>query len=269
MAKGLQKCMENNMFKTINAIAGGRTGDFLHQLYVPAMLYKMHEIKTNLFIAELGDIFYFGLESAYSELYDIIKNQKFINNFSIYDGSKLDYNLSEWRISNPNLGWTNKLYQKYIGFDKVIYKDFKIIEYENKLNELKDSLVINRSLDYRRHGPIEVQEFVINKFAERFFIFTDIKQYEEYPLKHLVKPLYAENIDGFFKVINSCKLFMGNLSAPMAIAYCLQKNLICEFGQIDTESYKAETEYYSNISWFNNNQIFLSQKIKEIGIDIS
>lgn len=257
------------MPKTVNAIAGGRTGDFFHQLYIPAILYEMHGIKTNLFIAEIGDTFHFGLESAFNELYDIVKNQKFINDFNIYDGSKLDYNLSEWRINNPNLGWTDKLCQKYIGSNKSPYKNFKIIEYENNLTELKDSLVINRSLDHRRYGSIEIQESIINRFTERFFIFTDIKQYEEYPLKHLVKPLYTENIDGFFKVINSCKLFMGNLSGPMAIAYCLQKNLICEFGQIDTESYRAETEYYSNISWFNNHQIFLSEKIKEIGIDIS
>lgn len=257
------------MTKILNALSGGRTGDFFHQLFIPAIIYEKYGTKTNLFIAEVGDGFSYGLESAFNEFYNIVKSQKYIADFNIYDGSKLDYNLSEWRMNNPNLGWTNKLYQKYIGFDKIPYKNFKIVEYQSNLTELKDSLVINRSLDYRRHGSIEVQESIINKFTEKFFIFTDVKQYEEYPLKHLVKPLYAENIDIFFKIINSCKLFMGNLSGPMAIAYCLQKNLICEFGQIDTESYRAETEYYSNISWFNNDQIFLSEKIKEIGIDIS
>ena len=72
--------MVNNMLKTVNAITGGRTGDFFHQLYIPAILYEMHGIKTNLFIAEIGDTFHFGLESAFNELYDIVKNQKFFDN---------------------------------------------------------------------------------------------------------------------------------------------------------------------------------------------
>ena len=77
------------------------------------------------------------------------------------------------------------------------------------------------------------------------------------------------NIKDFFQVINSCKLFMGNLSGPMAIAYCLCKNILCEFGYVDSESYKLETEYYNNISWYDYNEIYLSQKFKELNFDIS
>lgn len=261
--------MVNNMLKIVNAITGGRTGDFFHQLYIPAILYEMHGIKTNLFIAEIGDTFHFGLESAFNELYDIVKNQKFINDFNIYDGSKLDYNLSEWRINNPNLGWTDKLYQRYIKLNKSPYKNFQIIEFDESLDSFKDSLVINRSLDQRRYGPIEIQEMVINQFQNSYFIFTDQQQYNQYPLKHLVEPLYMNNIKDFFQVINSCKLFMGNLSGPMAIAYCLCKNILCEFGYVDSESYKLETEYYNNISWYDYNEIYLSQKFKELNFDIS
>lgn len=269
MGKDQQRCMVNKMFKTVNAIAGGRTGDFLHQLYVPAILYKMYDIKTNLFIAELGDTFHFGLERTFQEFYDIVKSQKFINNFSIYDGSKLDYNLSEWRFNNPNLGWTDKLCQKYIGSNKSSYKNFQIINFNESIECFNNAIVINRSLDQRRHGNIELQEKIINQFEDKYFIFTDEEQYNQYPLKSLVKPLYAENIKEFFHIINSCKLFMGNLSAPMAISYCLCKNMLCEFGYIDTESYKAETEYYNNISWFDNHQIYLSESFKELNLEIS
>jgi hypothetical protein len=33
----------------------------------------------------------------------------------------------------------------------------------------------------------------------------------------------------------------------MAIAYALMKNIICEFGYVDMDSYRDEIKYYDNI----------------------
>ena len=35
------------MDKELNMISGGRLGDFVHQLYIPAIIYKENGIKTN------------------------------------------------------------------------------------------------------------------------------------------------------------------------------------------------------------------------------
>lgn len=244
----------------MNMISGGRIGDFLHQLFIPAIIYEKYKIKTNLFIANIGDNFTNGIDQSFKELYEVVSQQEYINNFEIYNNQKIDHNLSEWRSNNPNIGWTDKLYQKYISSGKSPYKNFKIVNYNTNDKNLKNSLIINRSSDSRRYSSnIEIQKNIINKFEKKYFIYTNIDQYINYPLKHLVQPLYADSVGDFFKAINSCKLFMGNLSAPMAIAYSLKKNILCEFGSIDSQSYKLETEYYDNISWYNDQEIFLSE----------
>jgi hypothetical protein len=74
-----------------------------------------------------------------------------------------------------------------------------------------------------------------------------VNQYVNFPHKNLVQPLYIDNIQNLFEIINSCSLFCGNLSAPMAIAYALMKNIVCEIGYVDGDSYKNETKYYDNI----------------------
>ena len=83
------------MDKELNMISGGRLGDFVHQLYIPAIIYKENGIKTNLYMAEVGDIFSFGLHNTFNEIKEIILNQPYINKFQIYGGENIYVNLSE------------------------------------------------------------------------------------------------------------------------------------------------------------------------------
>lgn len=240
--------MVNNM--ELNMISGGRLGDFIHQLYVPAIIYYKYQIKTNLYISEIGDHFSHGLKNTFDELYDTIIQQEYINKFKIYDNQHIDVDLSYWRNNNHQVCWTEKLSEIYLKEEDVNIKNFQIVKNIKNIEKYNNSLIINRSLDNRRYSKNDIYKKYIEEYGieNTFFIFTDINQYLNFPHKNSVKPLYIDTIKDLFEVINSCKLFIGNLSAPMAIAYALMKNIICEIGMVDSESYLNETKYYNNIS---------------------
>jgi hypothetical protein len=239
--------MESN--KTLNMISGGKLGDFIHQLYIPAIIYNVYNIKTNLYISEIGDRFSFGLENTFNELHDIISKQEYINTFEIYNNQNINFNLSFWRNENPQLCWTEKLSSTYLQSANFNIRNFQIIKNVKNIKKYNNSLIINRSLDHRRHSANDLYIKYIHEHGKEnsFFIYTDVNQYVNFPHKNLVQPLYIDNIQDLFKIINSCSLFCGNLSAPMAIAYALMKNIVCEIGYVDGDSYKNEKKYYDNI----------------------
>jgi hypothetical protein len=239
--------MESN--KTLNMISGGKLGDFIHQLYIPAIIYNVYNIKTNLYISEIGDRFSFGLENTFNELHDIISKQEYINTFEIYNNQNINFNLSFWRNENPQLCWTEKLSSTYLQSANFNIRNFQIIKNVKNIKKYNNSLIINRSLDHRRHSANDLYIKYIHEYGKEnsFFIYTDVNQYVNFPHKNLVQPLYIDNIQDLFKIINSCSLFCGNLSAPMAIAYALMKNIVCEIGYVDGDSYKNEKKYYDNI----------------------
>jgi hypothetical protein len=239
--------MESN--KTLNMISGGKLGDFIHQLYIPAIIYNIYNIKTNLYISEIGDHFSFGLENTFNELHDIISEQEYINTFEIYNNQNINFDLSFWRNQNPQLCWTEKLLSIYLQSANFNIRNFQIIKNVKNIKKYNNSLIINRSLDHRRHSANDLYIKYIHEYGKEnsFFIYTDVNQYVNFPHKNLVQPLYIDNIQDLFKIINSCSLFCGNLSAPMAIAYALMKNIVCEIGYVDGDSYKNEKKYYDNI----------------------
>jgi hypothetical protein len=239
--------MESN--KTLNMISGGKLGDFIHQLYIPAIIYNIYNIKTNLYISEIGDHFSFGLENTFNELHRIISEQEYINTFEIYNNQNINFDLSFWRNENPQLCWTEKLSFIYLQNANFNIRNFQIIKNIKNIKKYNNSLIINRSLDYRRHSANDLYKKYIHEYEKEnsFFIYTDVNQYVNFPHKNLVQPLYIDNVQDLFEIINSCSLFCGNLSAPMAIAYALMKNIVCEIGYVDGDSYKNETKYYDNI----------------------
>ena len=82
---------------SIKYISGGLLGDFIHQLSIVNELYIKTNRKGIIYIANIGDNFRNGLEKTYSDLYDIVMLQEYIEGFKIYNGESYDYNLSEWR----------------------------------------------------------------------------------------------------------------------------------------------------------------------------
>jgi len=275
MVKDRPKCMESKMQKIYEMVGGGRLGDFLHQLYVPKMYYLKYGIKTNLFISNIAENyagdnkFSNGLEKTFEQLKPIILKQDFISDFNIdYSNDLKNYlNLSSWRSSKLLFyhGWTEILIDTF--FNKEFEpKNFNILNWENKNNFFDKSLVINRSINNRRtSNSNEISLKIIESFPEdkRFFICSEEEQYNEYPHKKLLNLILIKDLEDFFTIINSCELYMGNLTGITSIAYALKKNMLCEFGYTDHKSYSEETKYHNNISWYFENNIYANDYIKE------
>ena len=61
--------------------------------------------------------------------------------------------------------------------------------------------------------------------------------------------------------INSCKFFVGNQSAPLAIAYSLFKPLLCEHN--DGKFY-TNVKHYEHAYWFTSTQENINYKLLNI-----
>ena len=259
------------MQETLEMVGGGRLGDFLHQLYIPKIFYLQRGIKTNLCISDnFGDSFSSGAQQTYEELKKIIYKQNFINSFKVNEYSENAINLSSWR-SSPllyNFGWTDILINTFMP-QSLKYTNLKILTLDSEYydNNFEGCLIANRSLDYRRYSSNnEIPMEIIKKFPKnkRFFVCnkSDFSSYESYPFKEYFNFMCLDNLNDFFKIINSCELYMGNLTGITAIAYALKKNMLCEFGSVDSKSYSEEVKYNSNISYYNNDGVYANNYIK-------
>ena len=68
----------------------------------------------------------------------------------------------------------------------------------------------------------------IKQYKNVGFIFYDKQQYDEFPLKDEVIPIEAKNLEHMIDIIGSCDKFIGNQSAPLAIAHSLNVKRVVE-----------------------------------------
>ena len=222
------KNKEQYEFQTINYISCGLLGDFIHQLSIINEKFIETGRKGNLFITDLNnnEKFRFGVETAFKDTYDLINIQLYINNYSIYNGEKIDINLSEWRNS-PLLFHVNW---------HLIFKDFYNVEWGThpwlilpKNDIWKDKIIINCP-DYKSIGNINYKE-LYNKYGTNIiFISFNNNDYIRFIIESNINVEYycPLTLYDFIIAINSCKLFLGSLSAPLAFAYAVNKdNIIC------------------------------------------
>ena len=127
----------------INFVTCGQVGDLIHSLYVIKSTCLRDNCKANLFIADNSYInsvsacgnFTFDLHKTFNDIYDLISQQEYINNFDIYSGTTatqinllgeytptLDFNVLKLRLSNSLVNYvTNTVNLNVLfGFDKIL-----------------------------------------------------------------------------------------------------------------------------------------------------
>ncbi len=250
--------MENNKMLT-----SGKLGDFFHSMIIPYHLYISTGVKTDLYVNESGETFRHSLKTAYDELYDIIIAQPYIESFNIYDGESVDINVTQFRQSSPYLYskcWIYLYLKTYFDIDPP-YKNFAYINYDKIDDAKKGSLIISRT-DYR-HSSNELYEKAISSFdGDKYFLYTQDNFWNVFPYKDNVVPLKVSTIDEMMLYINSCDLFIGNQSAPLAIATVLNKSRMGELGGIDSFHYIGDTDYYDNFSHISEYGFYLCERHK-------
>jgi len=208
-------------FQPINYISGGMLGDFIYQLSVINEKFIETGKKGNLFIAVVGDNFRTGLENTYKDTYDIISGQVYINSYSIFNNEHIDINLSEWRKS-PLLYHENwyKIFKSVYSIEWGSHPWLSLPK-----NNMWENKVIISYPNYRKIENINFQE-IYEKWGNNlvFMSFDNIAYHDFINTYGITIDLYCPStLYEFAVAINSCKFFIGGLSAPLTFAFALHK----------------------------------------------
>lgn len=237
--------------KLINFCCGGLMGDFIHSIAACKNICNKEEAKANLYISNgyLADPFRYGVEKAYEDTYGLIMAQGYINSYNILpDGfSEPIINLNSWRRE------VHETYNKTGGYNKCWTKlmaetfDYTIGEYKwFSVPPLKPNLinkvVIHRS--QQRHNKAFGEYF--ERLTETpIFLTTNELEYDNFEYKDRAELLLVKTITEMAIAIKSSKLFIGNQSAPFAIACALDVNRVCELCPHDASPFYLDEKKYS------------------------
>lgn len=246
------------MNDTIKYLSGGLIGDFIYQLSIINENYLLTGKKGDLYLVDkLYNIkreqfkeiscWRFGVEKAYNDLKNIILEQDYINDFKIYNNEKFDYiYLSSWYDSSLLFNYN---------FYEIFKKEYNVEWASHKwlnlpLNKMFDDIILvstsqryNESFDFEK---------IHNYNKKIFYATTDIKEYEFFKKKSQVKfdLILFNNILDFWIAINSCFLFISNLSSFLCVAHALHKNHIAILPYNDENLIKKDM---INMKWYINN----------------
>lgn len=247
---------------TINFLHSGKLGDFIHSMFAIKNICRKFNSIANIFIRP-GD-WSTDLDTTYQELYPIIVSQKYVNSFSILLHNNLNKNCKyidlDFFRQSQNLyknSWTDMF---LIDYD-LQFKDYKWIDFHETDRYFMNRIVINRKISDPNmiNGNFPYQDIINNYDIKPIFISSkyNTQEYDSFPLKDQCEHIIMNTIKDFFIAINSCKVFIGNLSGPLAIACSLDSNRIAELGEtFDYSHYLTENKYSNNISWFLNSKTY-------------
>jgi hypothetical protein len=98
----------------------------------------------------------------------------------------------------------------------------------NEVRNRDTTLVINRRFKTPVHEELyQAYLSVIQQHQEVIFLGSEL-EYDFFPLKHLCRLVVPQDIQNWFFYIAKAKVFMGNQSAPLAIASALNTPRIAE-----------------------------------------
>lgn len=224
--------MSNEQSDYIMYIGGGLLGDFIQQLSVVKELFEINGKKGIVYMSNsVGDMFRNSIEQTHQELKDLLTQKdgeypEYIQDLRIYKGENVHINLSQWRKSNLlyKSNWQKIFHSVY----DVSWGSKKWINVSSTLEHLQDKILINYSSTRSYHGGLTFTEDEKTRLIFVGFSENDYKLFKK--LSGLDVPFYkAADLYDLSVVINSCSLFIGGLSSPLALCLAMHKKCIAHF----------------------------------------
>lgn len=215
------KALEH-VFRPIRYVSCGMLGDFIHQLSIVNENYQNTGRKGIIYISEFAEHFRFGLEKAFRDLLPLLTSFDYVESFSIHRGEPVDIDISTWRGS-PQLyrtHWYNIFKNEYnIDFGKHAWMTSKC-----QRPDFTGKTVISTSMNrWGTNNYKNLASFI--DVSNAIFVSFDNPSHIYFMDKTKINiPVYiCSTLSEIVDIINSCDTFVGNLSAPLAIAFSLHK----------------------------------------------
>lgn len=230
-------------------------GDFIHSLILPKYVFDKTGECFNIYITNHAkETFASGLETSYNELVPIVSEQKYVNDFQIWNDEHIDIDLTTFR-NFENLfttSWNEFYLWNYIGHNIEIPFNYSWIDLK-KDNTFKDVLLINRN--YKPYAGPGIEDHYLNYIkaykGRVYFICSYIDQYTSSPLNDLVPMIYLPSMKDMMVAISSCEHFLGNLTATAAMATAVNTPRTIEMHDPNLRyKYIYEMKNYNNLSCF-------------------
>jgi hypothetical protein len=212
-------------FPTIRYVSGGMLGDFIHQLSIIKETYLQTGKKGVLYIGNVGDKFRRGIQGTYADIREIICQQPYIVSFKIHEGEPFDINLSAWRHTQNlyTYSWAQIFQNKY----GVPWGTHPWIT-ANADSSYEQSVIISLS-SVRPCLDLDFAYIISKLPGVPVFLITEDGQ-ESYILEKTrlssIKTIRCVTFNELVNVIAGCKMFVGALSMPLALADAMGKNRI-------------------------------------------
>lgn len=205
--------------ETVSYVSGGKFGDFIQQLSIIYERFLLDKRPAVLYISNRGDHFTYGVKKAYKDLFPIVSKQHYIKEFKIHQGEPFDVDLSSWRHRITNgvdfidnyILWMKYEYNIDWGKHKWILDIPKCPFWE-------DTIIVNTTnnrfpdnIDWHAFPRQKLVFIGFNKDGYNYFVKNVFSIHF-----HQVQTLYEMCI-----ILNSCKIFIGSLSAPLSLAFGL------------------------------------------------
>lgn len=227
---------------------GPKLGDFINGLMIPRYLYEKTGKKAIIYISNEGCTFTNPIKQTFEELRPLILKQDFVKDFRIHRKEKCDYNLYTFRQS-PNIfkkSWVEIYFNMFLPNEEIPI-DYQWLYLPITMN---NNILLNRSARPVSPSTREKYEELVDKYKIKF-ICSDISQFNQFFLSQKTELLHKPNLYNMCEEIAACELFIGNQSAPLAIASAFGKNRIIELRQNpDAPHYKQEEKYSTSLSTF-------------------
>jgi len=234
-------------FIPLTYITGGLLGDFIQSLSVVCENYYKTGRKGIVLISTKGDEFSNGLQNTYNDTYNMIINQKYVEDYKIFIGEHYDIDLIMWRCMH-DLNHNNWHYN-YSKLYNIDWGKHKWIDVKND-SKWSNKVLINTS--NRRWPTLDFNLLYSQYKDDLIFISSNKADYDLFCNKTNLHLEYHQltNFEELCCSISSCKLFVGNLSAPLAIAHSVNVNRICGlFGGWDDPLNKNLDKIWNNIRY--------------------
>jgi hypothetical protein len=232
-------------FKPITYASSGRLGDFIQTLSVINETFYNTGKKGIVYIRN-DETFSNGLIKTHSDTYQVIKSQKYIYDYKIYQNENIDIDLDKWFLNKDLLyrtNWINIFTFTYnINWGKTKWLN---LPYDKKW---EDKVLIN-IMHYRKSVNIDFNK-LYNRFSDSLvFISFNKTDYEEF-VKDTNLNIENYTPNSFTEAciaINSCKLLVASLSGILTIGHACHKNRL--IGLCGSQDDVHNTDF--NLYWGN------------------